>query len=64
MTREGQFEYEFAAGKYNGSIRENSKKSNFVLGTLVYGLPKILHYMVVRYSLKIILLWSLVLASL
>lgn len=40
MTREGQFEYEFAAGKYDGSIRENSKKSNFVLGTLVYGLPK------------------------
>lgn len=37
MLREGQFEYEFSAGQYDGGITNGSKKSKFALGTFSYG---------------------------
>ncbi|HEJ9541638.1 TPA: fimbria/pilus outer membrane usher protein [Proteus mirabilis] len=37
MLREGQFEYEFSAGQYDGGITTDSKKSKFALGTFSYG---------------------------
>ncbi|AVE43461.1 MULTISPECIES: fimbria/pilus outer membrane usher protein [Providencia] len=40
MQRAGTFKYEVAAGQYNGGITDGNKKSNFLMGTLIYGLPK------------------------
>ncbi|WP_369311908.1 fimbria/pilus outer membrane usher protein [Providencia rettgeri] len=40
MQRAGTFKYEVAAGQYNGGITEGNKRSNFLMGTLIYGLPK------------------------
>ncbi|QCJ69369.1 fimbrial biogenesis outer membrane usher protein [Providencia heimbachae] len=40
MQRAGGLKYEMAAGKYDGGITRDSKEQNFVMGTLIYGLPK------------------------
>ncbi|MEQ4693163.1 fimbria/pilus outer membrane usher protein [Providencia manganoxydans] len=40
MVRSGQMKYEISSGQYNGEITNGSRKSNFILGTLIYGLPK------------------------
>lgn len=40
MLRSGGWKYELAAGRYNGSLTQGSRQSDFVLGTMVYGLPK------------------------
>lgn len=40
MVRSGQVKYEVSSGQYNGEITNGSRKSNFILATLIYGLPK------------------------
>jgi outer membrane usher protein len=40
MLRPGGFKYELTAGRYDGGITIGSKESDFVQGTLIYGLPK------------------------
>ncbi|EPL6453839.1 fimbria/pilus outer membrane usher protein [Providencia rettgeri] len=40
MQRAGGAKYEISAGKYNGGITQGSKERNFIMGTLIYGLPK------------------------
>lgn len=39
MRRPGSLKYELTTGRYNGGITTSSKESDFVLGTLIYGLP-------------------------
>ncbi|WP_158233094.1 MULTISPECIES: fimbria/pilus outer membrane usher protein [unclassified Erwinia] len=40
MLRQGAFKYEVSTGKYHGgNLTEGSREPNFVLGTLIYGLP-------------------------
>ncbi|WP_277855894.1 fimbria/pilus outer membrane usher protein [Moellerella wisconsensis] len=39
MQRPGGFKYELTAGRYNGGITTGSRKANFALGSLIYGLP-------------------------
>ena len=39
MRRPGSLKYELTTGRYNGGITTNSQESEFVLGTLIYGLP-------------------------
>ncbi|KFK96912.1 MULTISPECIES: fimbria/pilus outer membrane usher protein [unclassified Serratia (in: enterobacteria)] len=39
MRRQGSLKYEVTAGRYNGGITVDSQRTNFVLGTAVYGLP-------------------------
>ncbi|WPA92795.1 fimbria/pilus outer membrane usher protein [Providencia zhijiangensis] len=40
MQRAGGVKYEVAAGKYDGGITDGSKEQQFIMGTLIYGLPK------------------------
>lgn len=40
MLRPGTFKYEVTAGRYDGGLTYGSRQENFVLGTLIYGLPK------------------------
>lgn len=39
MQRPGGLKYELTAGRYNGGITTDSREAEFVLGTLMYGLP-------------------------
>ncbi|WP_148284533.1 fimbria/pilus outer membrane usher protein [Providencia burhodogranariea] len=39
MLRPGGWKYELTAGRYNGSLTQGSRQSDFVLATGVYGLP-------------------------
>ena len=39
MQRPGGVKYELTAGQYNGGITTDSREANFVLGTVIYGLP-------------------------
>lgn len=39
MQRPGGLKYELTAGRYNGGITIASREAEFVLGTLMYGLP-------------------------
>ncbi|SPY72030.1 fimbria/pilus outer membrane usher protein [Providencia alcalifaciens] len=38
MLRPGGWKYEVASGRYNGSLTTRSRRSDFILGTAVYGL--------------------------
>jgi len=38
MLRPGSWKYELASGRYDGSLTTNSRRSDFILGTAVYGL--------------------------
>ncbi|MGF7539542.1 fimbria/pilus outer membrane usher protein [Providencia rettgeri] len=38
MLRPGGWKYELTAGRYNGALTQGSRHSNFILGTLMYGL--------------------------
>ena len=40
MLRPGGWKYELTAGRYNGSLTQGSRQSDFVMATAVYGLPK------------------------
>ena len=40
MLRAGGWKYELAAGRYDGGLTDGSREENFLLGTLIYGLPK------------------------
>ena len=40
MLRTGYAKYEVTAGRYNGNITTNSREADFVLGSLIYGLPR------------------------
>ncbi|HHR6146923.1 TPA: fimbria/pilus outer membrane usher protein [Providencia alcalifaciens] len=40
MQRVGGLKYEIAAGQYDGGITDGSKEQHFMMGTLIYGLPK------------------------
>ena len=40
MLRPGGVKYELTAGRYDGGITTGSKESEFVQGTLIYGLPQ------------------------
>ncbi|WP_261444860.1 fimbria/pilus outer membrane usher protein [Serratia fonticola] len=40
MLRPGSVKYEITAGRYDGSMTTDSRRAEFVLSTLVYGLPK------------------------
>ncbi|TQI80482.1 outer membrane usher protein [Serratia fonticola] len=40
MLRPGGVKYEVTAGRYNGGMTQGSRESEFVLATLIYGLPK------------------------
>jgi outer membrane usher protein len=40
MLRPGGVRYEVTAGRYNGGMTQGSRESEFVLATLIYGLPK------------------------
>lgn len=40
MLRPGGVKYELTAGRYDGGITIGSKESDFVQGTLIYGLPQ------------------------
>ncbi len=38
MLRPGGWKYELTAGRYNGGLTQDSRESNFILGSFVYGL--------------------------
>lgn len=38
MLRTGAWKYEVAAGRYDGNITINSRRSDFIIGSLIYGL--------------------------
>jgi outer membrane usher protein len=40
MLRPGAAKYEVTAGRYDGGSTQGSRRSDFVLATLIYGLPK------------------------
>lgn len=40
MLRPGAVKYEITAGQYDGGTTQGSRQSDFVLATLIYGLPK------------------------
>lgn len=40
MLRPGAMKYELTAGRYDGGTTQGSRESDFVLATLIYGLPK------------------------
>lgn len=40
MLRPGGWKYELTAGRYDGNLTQGSRRSEFVLGTLIYGLPQ------------------------
>lgn len=40
MQRPGGIKYELTAGRYNGGITHGSREAPFMLGTLIYGLPR------------------------
>lgn len=40
MLRPGAVKYEVTAGRYDGGTTQGSRQSDFVLATLIYGLPK------------------------
>jgi len=40
MLRPGAMKYEVTAGRYDGGTTQGSRESEFVLATLIYGLPK------------------------
>ncbi|MBF7981185.1 MULTISPECIES: fimbria/pilus outer membrane usher protein [Rahnella] len=40
MLRPGAVKYEVTAGQYDGGTTQGSRQSDFVLATLIYGLPK------------------------
>lgn len=40
MLRPGAIKYEATAGRYNGGNTQGSRESDFVMTTLIYGLPK------------------------
>jgi len=40
MLRPGGWKYEVSAGRYDGNLTAGSRKADFLLSTLVYGLPK------------------------
>ncbi|HGS4463331.1 TPA: fimbria/pilus outer membrane usher protein [Vibrio metschnikovii] len=40
MLRPGGWKYEVTAGRYNGHLTTSSRDADFMLGTLVYGLPE------------------------
>lgn len=40
MLRPGGWKYELTGGRYDGNLTRGSHSSDFVLGTLVYGLPQ------------------------
>lgn len=40
MVRPGAFKYEATTGRYDGGTTQGSRQSEFVLATLIYGLPK------------------------
>ncbi|HDC4393721.1 TPA: fimbrial biogenesis outer membrane usher protein [Enterobacter cloacae] len=40
MLRDGGYKYELTAGHYDGNLTQSSRQSDFVLGTLIYGLPR------------------------
>lgn len=39
MQRPGGFKYEITAGRYNGGVTVSSREEDFLLATLIYGLP-------------------------
>ncbi len=40
MLRESGWKYELAAGKYDGNLTQSSRQADFLLGSLIYGLPR------------------------
>lgn len=40
MLRPGGFKYEVSVGKYDGATARHSRQSDFIMATLIYGLPK------------------------
>ncbi|EMO4162619.1 fimbria/pilus outer membrane usher protein [Morganella morganii] len=38
MLRPGSWKYEVAAGRYDGNITTSSRRSDFIMGTVIYGL--------------------------
>ncbi|HGH5769925.1 TPA: fimbria/pilus outer membrane usher protein [Klebsiella pneumoniae] len=39
MLRPGGWKYELTAGQYDGNLTDGSRRADFMLGTVVYGLP-------------------------
>ncbi|WP_024911661.1 fimbria/pilus outer membrane usher protein [Chania multitudinisentens] len=40
MLRPGGWKYELTAGRYDGNMTQESRRAEFMLGTLIYGLPQ------------------------